>query len=405
MPRFAYEALDAQGRMIQGIVEAPNVEAVIEDLRNVRYTVTNVKEQRDLFAAVRNWCLRLMRVRMWSMVVFTRQFATIFNSGVPLVRGLQGLARQSFDRRLQMALTDVYTDIKNGVSIHRALSRHPDVFSPVYIALVRAGEMSGSLGEILDRTAGFLERDFLLRKKVQAATTYPILVFLFTVIVTGCLVVWVFPTFTELLQGLNVALPWPTRALIFISDIASNLIFIMLALLALGVGVVTFRRWGRTRSGRKAIDQALISVAIIGPINRKVIISRFCRTLSTLLQSGVPLLHALEIVSKVTGNEVVTEILDEIIRGVKSGMKLSQPLHEYHLFPPIVPHMVKIGEETGNLPDILAKLAGFYDSEVEAALNAFSSLIEPIMICFMGAVVCFVLVAVFLPVYQILQNF
>lgn len=391
--------------MISGVVEAPNVETVIEDLRNVRYTVTNVKEQADMFAAVRAWRMRLHKVNLWALVVFTRQFATIFNSGVPLVRGLEGLSKQTINTRLALALAEVYADVKNGHTMARALQKHPDVFTPVYVALVRAGEMAGALGEILERTASFLERDYTLRKRVQSATTYPIFVFFVTIIVTGILVMWVFPTFVGLLDGLNVEMPLPTRILIFITDLVYNPLFLVLTPVALVASVISFQRWMKTRTGRRVIDTLLMDVPIVGPINKKVVISRFCRTLATLLQSGVPLLHALEIVSKVAGNEVVSDILDEIKRGVKTGMKLSQPLKEYHLFPPIVSHMVSVGEETGNLPDILVKLANFYDGEVEASLDAFSSLIEPIMISFMGAVVGFVLLAVFLPVYQILQNF
>lgn len=391
--------------MIQGVVEAPNVEAVIEDLRNVRYTVTNVKEQADVFAALRAWRLKMMKVNLWALVVFTRQFATIFNSGVPLIRGLEGLSKQTLNARLSMALAEVYQDVKNGMTMARALQKHPDVFTPVYVALVRAGEMAGALGEILDRTAGFLERDFQLRQKVKSATTYPIFVFFVTIIVTGVLVLWVFPTFVSLLDGLNVALPWPTRLLIFITDVVYNPLFFVAAPAAVAFSVVSFQRWMKTRLGRRTIDRLMMELPLMGPINKKVVISRFCRTLATLIQSGVPLIHALDIVAKVSGNEVVAEILEEIKSGVKAGMKLSQPIKEYHMFPPIVSHMVSVGEETGNLPDILQKLANFYDQEVEASLDAFSSLIEPIMISFMGAVVGFVLLAVFLPVYQILQNF
>ena len=405
VPRFAYDALDREGRVVQGVVEAPHVEAVIEELRGNKYTVTNVKEQADLLGALRAWQTKFNRVDLWSMVVFTRQFATLFNSGVPLVRGLEGLSRQSLSKRLAMTLNEVHNDVKHGVSVARAFAKHPEVFSPVYIALVRAGEMAGALGEILDRTATFLERDLQLRKKVSSAMTYPILVFGITLIVTGILVMWVFPTFVGLLDGLNVAMPWPTRLLILITDLIYNPLFLTALPFSI-VGVyILLRNWLRTRAGRRTFDHLLITMPLVGSINKKVVISRFCRTLATLIASGVPMMHALEIVSKVTGNEVVSEILDEVRRGVKAGMKLSQPLREYHLFPPIVSHMVAVGEETGNLPDILQKLANFYDNEVEAALDTFSSLIEPLAIAVMGFVVGFVLLAVFMPVYQILQNF
>jgi len=405
LARFAYEALDSKGRVIQGVVEAPNMETVIEDLRNIKYTVTNVKEQADLFAWVRHLRARMDRVNLWALVVFTRQFATIFNSGVPLVRGLEGLSKQTLSRRLSMALAEIYNDVKSGMSMAKALQKHPDVFSPIYVSLVRAGEMAGALGEILDRAANFLERDYKIQKKVSSATTYPIFVFIVTIIVTGILIMYVFPTFVGLLEGINVELPWPTKLLIFITNIGTNPIMILLVLGGVGVGGFLLSRYIKTRVGRRWADRLLLELPGVGGVNKKVIISRFCRTLSTLLSSGVPMIHALEIVGKVAGNEIVSEILDEVKRGLKAGMRLSQPLREYHMFPPIVPHMVAVGEETGNLPDILLKLANFYDTEIEASLDAFTALIEPFMIMFMGGLVGFVLLAVFLPVYQILENF
>ena len=391
--------------MIQGVVEAPNVEAVIEDLRNIKYTVTNVKEQADLFAFVRTLRTRFMRVNMWSMVVFTRQFATLFNSGVPLIRGLEGLSKQTLNKRLSMALADVYTDVKNGMSMAKAFSKHPDVFSPVYISLVRAGEMAGALGEILDRTASFLERDFSLRNRVKSATTYPMFIFAVSIIVTAVLVLYVFPIFTEMLEGLQIPLPWPTRFLIWITDTMRAPVVWVGGTIGLIVGGVGLTRFLRTHAGKKQFDRLLIDLPLIGSINKKVIISRFCRTLATLLASGVPMMHGLEIVSKVAGNEVVSEILDEIKRGVKAGMRLSQPLREYTMFPPLVAHMVAVGEETGNLPEILQKLANFYDGEVEASLDTFASLIEPLMIGVMGSMVGFVLISVFWPVVMIVEKF
>jgi type IV pilus assembly protein PilC len=336
-------------------------------------------------------------------VVFTRQFATIFNSGVPLVRGLEGLSQQTLSKRLSMALTHVYTDVKNGLSLASAMQKHPDVFEPIYVALVRAGERAGALGEILDRTATFLERDYNLRKRVQAATTYPIFVFIVTIIVTSILVLKVFPTFVDLLAGVNVELPLPTRMLMTFTAVFTNPLYILAILAGLAALAYLAYKYTQTSVGEKHWHVLLLEMPLVGPINKKVIIARFCRTLATLLSSGVPMIHALDIVGKVTGNEVVAEIVDDIKRGLKAGMKLSQPMREYHLFPPLVSHMVNVGEETGNLSEVLQKLANFYDGEVEASLNAFTSLIEPIMIGFMGLVVGFVLVAVFLPVYKMLQ--
>lgn len=405
MPKFAYEALDTDGRVIQGVAEAVNAEAVIEDLRIARFTVYHIKEQTGIIAWLRAWRSRWRRVTLWSLVVFTRQFATLFNSGVPLLRGLGGLTQQSLNKRLCMTLEQVMLDIESGMSIARAMARHPDVFSPVYVAMVKAGEVSGALGETLERLAVYLERDLQLQRRVRTATRYPLLVFCFAIALTTFLVLWVFPTFVTLLDGLNIRLPWTTRFLILVTDFAYSPIFLIAFPCIALACVMVYARWTSRSSGRRWRDHLLLTIPYVGSINRRVIVSRFCRTLSTLISSGVPVMQAIDIVSKVTSNVIFADILDEVKQGIRAGLTLSQPLRGFTLFPPVVSQMIGVGEETGRVPEVLQKLASFYDGEIEASLNVFSSLIEPVMICFMGGVVGFILLSVFMPVYEILQNF
>jgi len=405
MPKFAYEALDSKGRVIQGTLDAPNVEAVIEELRNIKYTVTNVRQEADVFSFLKDFRNKFQRVDLEAMAIFTRQFATIFNSGMPIVRGLEGLAKQTMNRKLAASLQEVYQDVRGGFALAKALAKHPDVFSPVYVSLVKAGEMAGAMGEILDRLASLLEKEYGLRKRVQAAMTYPITIFIGSCLVTFFMVTHIFPSFVGLLEGLDMKLPWPTQLLIFITRTLKEPLFILPFLTVLGVVGYLLSKYLNTSVGKRQFDYFMLNLPVVGMVNKKVALSRFCRTLGTLLGSGVPMIHALEIVGRVAGNEIISDIIDQIKMGLKAGMRLSQPLREYKLFPPMLPQMVSVGEETGNLSGVLSRLASFYDTEVEHALDAFTSMLEPLMIFSMGMLVGFILLAVFVPVYQIMQKF
>ncbi len=405
MPFFVYEALDSRGRVVSGTVEAPDSQSVVRDLRNSRYTVTNIREKKDSWKTFRALAQRFERVSLYALAIFTRQFAVLFNSGISTVRGLEGLARQSLNTRLTRVIQAVYDDLRGGYSLAKAMARHPDVFSPVYIAMVKAGEMSGAMGEILDRLASFLERELTLQKKVVAATTYPAVVFVACTMVTFILVSYVFPTFVELFEGIDVQLPLITRSLIWITNTARNPLIVLPVFAGVGSGIYMLSQYFKTPLGRRQRDGALLDLPLAGPLVKKVALSSFCRTLGTLLGSGVPMVHALEIVGKAAGNEVISDIIQEVQMGLKAGMRLSQPLREYRIFPPMLAQMVAIGEETGNLPLMLNKLADFYDLEVEHALEGLTAMLEPVMILFMGIGVGYVLLAVFIPVYDLVGQF
>ena len=405
MPKFAYEALDTRGRVVTGTVDAPDLETVIEDLKTSRYTVTNIKQQSDFFSFARETARKLQRVSLYALAVFTRQFSVLFNAGLPITRGLDALARQTMSRKPSYAVMNVSHDIKSGFSLSKAMSKHPDVFSPVYISLVKAGEMAGALGEVLDRLASLMEKENTLRKKVAASMVYPIFVFVFSIIVTLGLVFYIFPKFIAIFQGIDIEMPAPTRILIFITDAILNPVIFFPTVLGIIFFSFLSMQYVKTPLGKRQKDRILLELPLIGKINKKVILSRFCRSLGTLIASGVPIVHSLEIVSRAAGNEVISGVIDEIKSALKAGMRLSQPIHENHLFPPIVAHMVAVGEETGNLPILLEKLANYYDTEVEYALTGFASMIEPIMIFVLGGMVGFVLISVFLPIYQIVSRF
>ncbi len=404
MPRFQYEALDIRGKTVSGIVNAQSREAVLKDLRNQGYKVTSIKEQGGGLDT-KDLTISFQRVSMFALALFTRQFAVLFNSGMSMVRSLEALMIQNQRDKLGLTIETMARDIKGGFSLSRALAKHPDIFSPVYVSLVKAGEMAGALGEVLDRLASLMERDNALRKKVSASLTYPMFVLFFAVIVVVGLVLYIFPQFMNVFQGMNVELPIFTKILIWLVDTALNPVVMILFLIGVTFLWLGTTYYVKTPRGRRVRDTIILELPIIGPINKKTVISRFCRTLGTLIASGVPVVHSLEIVGRAVGNDVVASMLDDVKSGLKAGLRLSQPMMESRLFPPIVSNMVAVGEETGNLAALMEKLADYFDQEVEYSLSSFASVIEPIMILGLGLVIGFILLAVFMPIYGLVSNF
>jgi type IV pilus assembly protein PilC len=405
IPKFLYEALDAKGRVVQGEVDAPNTDTVIQDLRRVRYTVTHIKEKQRGAGAMLAVLDRLQSVSIYALAVFTRQLATLLQSGVPVTRSLEALGEQSVDAKVTRAVHQLNKDVKNGFPLSRAMMKQSHVFSPVYVSMVRAGEISGAMDEILDRLAGYLEREFELRRKVQSATTYPLVVFVVSVCITLMLTNYVFPTFIELFRGININLPWSTRALITITHILRNPA--VMVPLAIGLSVVFFalRSYVKTPLGRRQWSWVLLEAPVIGKIYQKVALTRFCRTLSTLLDSGIPLLHSLKTTAYAMDNAVMADLLEDIAQNLKTGVSLSLPMEDYRQFPSLLTQMVRVGEESGELAGMLRKMGDFYDLDVETALEDLVTILEPIMILGMGLVVGFVLLAVFTPVYSLVQQF
>ena len=390
MPKFVYEATDSRGKTVSGIVNAQSKEQVLRDLRSQKYNVKTIKEQGGgALEEAGSITARFQHVSVFALAIFTRQFAVLFNSGMSMVRSLEALMIGGDSEKLTRTIEQITKDIKSGYSLSRALSKHPDVFSPVYISLVKAGEMAGALGEVLDRLASLMERDNALRKKVSSAMTYPIFVLFFACVVVIGLVLYILPQFME----------------IFEENTALNPAFIVCFVLLASVIWIASSFYLKTPRGRKFRDTVILELPIIGPINKKTVIARFCRTLGTLISSGVPVVHSLEIVARAVGNERVSDMLSNVKEGLKAGLRLSQPMMESNLFPPIVSNMVAIGEETGSLAMLMEKLANYFDQEVEYALSSFASVIEPIMILGLGGIIGFILLAVFMPIYSLVSNF
>jgi type IV pilus assembly protein PilC len=410
MPSFAYQAKDASGKSVNGVIEAENERVLRAKLREMNYYVTGITQKQTaglnadvttLFGGVVG---KLKGVSEQALVVFARQFATMINAGLAMVRCLDVLGIQTEDTQLKPVIVQVRREVEGGSTLANALGKFPKVFSPLFINMVRAGELGGILDEVLNRLAGFLEKDFNLKKKVKSAMTYPMVILVMAIVIVFFLVTFILPTFVSLFVGMQMKLPLPTKILIAFTNGARNPVVLIISAVVVVGGFFLFKRWTATQTGRYQFDKFKLKLPVFGMLIRKVAISRFCRTLGALLQSGVPIMQALEIVGKASGNEVIAETVTKVRESVREGESIAVPLNLSGLFPPLVTQMVAVGEETGNLDGMLAKIADFYDVEVEYMLASLTSLLEPMLILAMGFVVGFIVISVFLPLYQIIGN-
>jgi len=406
MPVFVYEARDAAGQLKKDKIDAPNMRMATQRLQEQKMTVINIKEQAGGMAQanVLGWYEKLRKVNEQALTVFSRQFATMINAGLAMVRCLDILSEQTEDKKLQQTLIQVRRDVEGGSTLSNALSKHPTVFSTLYTSMVKAGEMGGVLDEVLERLAGFMEKDFALKKKVKSALTYPVVILVMAMGIVFFLVTYILPTFVTLFEGMHLELPLPTKILMGTTKAVRNPV-ILIPLIALTiVGGVFLNRYVSTPLGKKQYDLLKLNIPVFGLLNKKVAISRFCRTLGTLLSSGVPIMQALEIVGKASGNEIIAMTVGKIRESIREGESIASPLGASGMFPPMVTQMVAVGEETGNLDAMLSKISDFYDTEVEYLLASLTSMLEPIMIVGMGGIVGFIVISVFLPLYQLIGN-
>ncbi len=406
MPVFVYEARDASGQRVKDTIEAANRKAATQRLQEQRLTIISLDEKAGGASGgdVGAFFDRFKKVNEQALTVFSRQFATMINAGLAMVRCLDILSEQTEDKKLQTTLDQVRKDVESGQTLSAALARHPSVFSTLYISMVKAGEMGGVLDEVLERLAGFMEKDFSLKKKVKSALTYPVVILVMALGIVFFLVTYILPTFVELFKGMNLKLPLPTKILIAITEGARNPLIVGPAFVLLIVAGVLLGRYINTPVGRKQYDLLKLNIPVFGLLTKKVAISRFCRTLGTLLSSGVPIMQALEIVGKASGNEIIAMTVTKVRESIREGESIASPLGASGLFPPMVTQMVAVGEETGNLDAMLGKIADFYDTEVEYLLASLTSMLEPIMIVGMGGIVGFIVISVFLPLYQLIGN-
>jgi len=394
MPLFGYVAKDAQGLKLSGTLEAGDQHEAISVLHKKGLIVISVHEEK----AQR---VREKGVKLDDLVIFSRQLATMVESGITLVQALHILSEQSENKVLSGVTLKIREDIEGGSSLHEAMSRHPKIFSNLYINMVKAGETSGLLDEILDRLATYLEKSAALQRKVKSSLVYPVVVITMAILITLVLLIKVVPTFEGIFATLGGTLPLPTRILIGVSNTLRRL-FLALVILFV-IAVFLFKKFIDTPKGRHWFDYRTLKVPVFGPLMRKVVVAKFSRTLATLVKSGVPILNALEIVGKTAGNVIVEEAVSKARESIREGEPIADPLSKSGVFPPMVVRMISVGEQTGQLEKMLNKIADFYDEQVDAAVSGLTSMIEPLVIGFLGIVIGGIVIALFMPIFKITE--
>jgi type IV pilus assembly protein PilC len=393
--QFTYTARAVNGELKSATIEAPNRDEVIKQLKQQRLNVVKIDEG----SAPKKKSMGAIKMR--DIVIFTRQFSTMINSGLPLVQALDILAHQSENPALKEVTRQVVFDVESGNTVADALRKHPKAFSELYVNMVAAGEAGGILDTILMRLAVFMEKNDALVRKVKGAMIYPGVIMSVAAIAITVLLLFVIPTFETMFASANIPLPLPTRLVIGASRFLKQYWWVII--LAAGAGVFLLRRYYATPDGKLVIDRLLLKAPVLGDVLRKSAVSRFTRTLGTLISSGVSILDGLEITAKTSGNRVIQDAIMESRASIAGGETIAAPLKKSQVFPPMVISMIAVGEQTGGLDEMLTKIADFYDEEVDAAVSGLLALMEPVMIVFLGVVVGGMVIAMYLPIFDMVN--
>ncbi|HEU5185722.1 MAG TPA: type II secretion system F family protein [Gemmatimonadaceae bacterium] len=394
MPTFAYTARTLSGDLKSATMDANTREDVVAQLRRQKLIVVKVDQEQSRKGA-------RGKIKTRDIVIFTRQFATMINAGLPLVQALDILSKQSENKSLKEVTRQVVYDVESGHTVADALGKHPKAFSELYVNMVAAGEAGGILDTILSRLAIFMEKNDALIRKVKGAMIYPGVIISVAVIAIVVLLVFVIPTFEQMFASVNLALPLPTRIVIGMSQFLQGYWWAVLA--SVIGGSFMFKRYYATPGGKLNIDRMMLKLPVLGDVIRKSAVSRFTRTLGTLISSGVSILDGLEITAKTAGNRVIHDAIMQSRSSIAGGDTIAAPLAKSEVFPPMVISMIAVGEQTGGLDEMLSKIADFYDEEVDAAVSALLSLLEPMMIVFLGVVVGGMVVAMYLPIFDMIN--
>ena len=396
MALFEYRVRTKEGKVAKGLIEETSLEKVQEFLHSQGLLIISINKKKGKARRVTSG-----KVKPDEIVVFSRQLTTLIESGIPLVQALEILSEQVKNPYFKQVILEILRNVKEGTSFNSALAKFPKVFSDFYVSMVRAGEASGKLAEILNRVSGYIEDALSLQRKIRSSLAYPIIVISMAIVITAFLILKVIPTFKGIFDMLGGELPLPTRVLIGISDFSRRWFLLILGVLIV-LGIV-LKKLSTTPKGKRKIDERLLRLPIIGELIRKIAVAKFCRTFSTLVSSGVPVLQSLDIVGRTAGNKVVEEAVASAKKFVQEGESISEPLARSGVFPPMVIRMIAVGEKTGKLEEMLSKIAQFYEEEVDAAVAGLTSMIEPLIIGFLGIVIGGIVVSLFLPILKVTQ--
>jgi type IV pilus assembly protein PilC len=395
MPVYVWVAETKRGRKLKGEIDAANEAIALNQLKKRNFSIKKLKPKpKDIFE---NVSFLKPKVTNKDLVVFTRQFSTMIDAGLPLVQGLTILAEQSENPTFKSILKEITKDVEGGSTLAEAMKKHGKVFDDLFVNLVAAGEVGGILDTILRRLATFIEKAEKLKSQIKGAMTYPAVVMAIAILVIAVILIFVIPVFEDMFKSFGSALPGPTQVVVNMSRfMKGNFHWVILALGALIYG---FKRYRGTKKGRKQTDALFLKLPIFGDLLKKTAVARFTRTLGTMISSGVPILDALEIVAKTSGNVIIEEILYEVRGSIAEGQTIAEPLSENDIFPGMVIQMIAVGEATGALDSMLEKIADFYDEEVDAAVAALTSMLEPLLMLFLGGSIGGLVIAMYLPIF------
>ncbi len=401
---FQYKVRNKEGKLIEGSLESESKALVVEKLRGMGFVPVSIEESGNASTGKfgKDMSFGGKKLKTRDLAVFSRQFATMINSGLPLIRAIDILSEQSESKLLSETLKQVRTDIERGASLSQAFGSHPKVFSRLYVAMVRSGEAGGVLDSVLMQLATTIEKQLALKRKVKSAMMYPVGVLSLVAIIVSAMLVFVVPKFTTLFASFGSELPLPTQVLVTLSDFLRNYWY---GVIAAGVaGTYFFKQWKASPGGKATLDKMALKAPVFGTIVHKSAIARFSRTLSVLLRSGVNILTSLEITADTVNNAVVESTIEDIRNGVRNGQPMSMPMATHDIYPPMVVQMLAVGEETGSVDEMLSRVADFYEDEVEAAVDGLTSLLEPLLMAFLGGTVGAMVVALYMPMFEIITK-
>ena len=404
MPIFKYRVRDKSGKSIAGTIDAPNVQMAGDQLYTLGYFPISIEEIGEAISLDLSALLtRFQKVKLEELIVFSQQLSTLYKAGLPLLSGLESITQQVKNKKFKMTLEEVRKQVEGGSTLHEAMSKYPEVFSTIYVNMVRAGETSGMLGEALDRFITLSDREISTQQRVKEATRYPKIVILSLTVAFAVLLTFVIPRFAQIFAQFKTPLPLPTRIMIGINTVFQNYWYLVL-IVVFGIPIL-LRRYLRTESGRYFWDRLKLRIPVFGPIFLKIALSRFSYTFAMLNRSGIPILQTLEITSTTINNINLSQSIEEISRNVREGRSLADAMRETEKFTPLIIQMVSVGESSGTLESMLMRITEYYDIEVDNLIKKMSTYIEPFLTLFLGVVVLFLALAVFLPWWNMAKLF
>jgi type IV pilus assembly protein PilC len=398
MATYLYTAKDLSGNTIKGSFEAASRDEVVTLIRERKYIPINIEEEKSYKLSM-NLELTGKKVKLRDLALFCRQFATTLRSGITVVDSLDILKKQSSSKKLKEVVEKVHEDVQKGNALSYAFSKEPKIFPPLLTNMVETGEVSGTLDDVMDKMATHFEKEYKINQKVKSAVTYPIVVSVVAVAVVVMLLTFVIPTFVQMFATFNAELPLPTRILLALSDSMQKFWFIYIGVIVFLV--YAFKKYASTPEGRLRVDQFKLKMPVFGDLNTKIAMSRFASNLSVMLNSGVDIIQAVEVVQRVVGNEFLKTRLDDVKDGIRKGYGLGMSMEQNGAFPPLVYQMVDVGENSGTLDYVLEKVSDFYESEVDTAISQLTTIIEPLIIVVLGFVVAFIMVSMLLPMFDL----